>query len=165
MRHALPLCVAVAVLFGADSARAEDVLTVKTIGLDLARDIADEAVRACREMDYQVSVVVVARSAQVRAALRDDLAPRFTLQIAEQKANAAIMAGLSSGEFRRNREDVRQEMNHVDGILLMQGALTIEAGGARIGAVGVSGAPSGETDDLCARKALDALFDRIQFAQ
>lgn len=147
----------------AGQAAAFDVIDVKTIGMDLARDIASEAVIACREQGYQVSAVVVDRSGDVRAALRDDLASRFTLQIAEEKANAVILSGLSSGAFRQAREDIRQELNHVRGILMMTGGIAIESGGHRIGAVGVSGAPGGERDEECAARAIEKLTDRIQF--
>ena len=64
--------------------------------MELARDIASAALLACRKMGYQVSVVVVDRGANMRAALRDDLATRFTLEIAHRKANMSIMAGMDS---------------------------------------------------------------------
>ena len=59
------------------ASHANDMLTVKTIGMELARDIANEAVLECRKQGYQVSAVVVDRNGIVRAALRDDLAARF----------------------------------------------------------------------------------------
>jgi len=160
---AAALCVALSGLGMA--AQAADVLGVKNIGMELARDIASEAVLACREAGYQVSAVVVDRNGIVRATLRDDLASRFTLQIAEDKANAVVMSGIPSGEFRANRGDIRPELNHVRGILMMVGGLPIEAAGSRIGAVGVSGAPGGERDEACARSALDKLAERIEFAE
>ncbi len=146
------------------SAYANDVLTVKNIGMELARDIANKAVLVCREQGYQVSAIVVGRSGNIRAALRDDLAARFTLQIAEEKANAAILAGISSGTMRENRDDIRTELNHMKGIIILRGALIISAGGYRIGAVGVSGAPGGDKDEDCARKALESVEDRLEFA-
>ena len=84
-------------------AKASDVLSVKNIGMELARDITTKAVLVCREMGYQVSAVVVDRNGILRASLRDDLAARFTLQIAEEKANTVVMSGIASGEFRKNR--------------------------------------------------------------
>lgn len=51
---------------------ADDVVTVKTIGLELARDLASESVTACRKMGYQVSAVVVDRNGNLRAALHDN---------------------------------------------------------------------------------------------
>lgn len=160
-RPMLTLGIAVSV----SSASAAEVLTVKTIGMELARDIANEAVMQCRKMGYQVSAVVVDRSSHLRAALRDDLASHFTLQIAREKANAVIMAGVSSGEFVDNRADIRMEMNHVDGVIMLKGGVMINAGGTRIGALGVSGAPGGEKDEACAVKALEAFRERLEFAE
>lgn len=144
--------------------QADDTLELKTIGMELARDIASESVLACREAGYQVSAVVVDRNGIVRATLRDDLASRFTLQIAEDKANAVVMSGIPSGQFRASRGDIRPELNHVRGILMMVGGVPIEVAGSRVGAVGVSGAPGGEKDETCARVALEKLADRIAFA-
>ena len=108
---------------------AEDILSVRNIGMELARDIASETVLACRAQGYQVSAVVVDRNGIVRAALRDDLAARFTLQISEEKANIVIMSGIPSGEFRKSREDIRPELNHIDGLIVMEGGVPINAGG------------------------------------
>lgn len=144
---------------------ADDSLTVKTIGLELARDIANESIIACRKKGYQVSAVVVDRNGILQAALRDDLASRFTLQIAQEKANSVILSGTNSGEFRTARADIRPELNHMDGIIIMQGGIPIEIAGSRIGAIGVSGAPGGEKDELCAKQALEALSERIEFAE
>jgi len=145
-------------------ANANDVLTVKNIGMELARDIANKAIMICRKQGYQVSAVVVDRNGNLRASLRDDLAAHFTLQISEEKANAAIMSGTSSGEFVKARGDIRPELNHINGIVMLQGALLINSGGFRIGAIGVSGAPGGDLDEACAKKALEEFEDRLEFA-
>ena len=148
-----------------NAASANDVFSIKNIGLDLAKDIATEAVNACRKKGYQVSAVVVDRNGLLRVAMRDDLAPRFTLQISEEKANLAVMAGTSSGDFRSRRNDIRPEMNHLDGIIVMEGALEIIAGGSRLGAIGVSGAPGGDIDEACAKAALDKYAERLEFIE
>ena len=157
-----PVALAAACL---NTASANDAFSIKNIGLDLARDIATEAVNACRKKGYQVSAVVVDRNGLLRVAMRDDLAPRFTLQISEEKANLAVMAGTSSGDFRNRRTDIRPEMNHLDGIIVMEGALEIIAGGARLGAIGVSGAPGGDIDQACAQQALDKYAERLEFIE
>ena len=144
---------------------AGDSLSVRTIGVELAKDIAFESVKACRKQGFQVSAVVVDRNGLVQAALRDDLASRFTLQIAEEKANSVILSGMNSGEFRKAREDIRPELNHMKGIIIMQGGLPIEIAGSRIGAIGVSGAPGGHLDERCAQQALDTLVERLEFAE
>ena len=144
---------------------ANDAVSVKNVGLELATDLAREAINECRQKGYQVSAVVVDRNGLVRVAMRDDLAPRFTLQISEEKANLAVMAGTSSGDFRNRRDDIRREMNHIDGIIVMEGGLEIIAGGNRLGAIGVSGAPGGDIDQACAQKALDKYADRLEFIE
>lgn len=150
--------------FASAAASAADVITDKNIGMELARDIANDTVLACREDGYHVSAVVVDRHGLLRAALRDDLAARFTLEIAERKANMTVMAWSDSGDFRAAREDIRPELNHIDGLIVMEGGIRIVAGGYNIGAVGVSGAPGGDRDAACARDALAKLADRIEFA-
>lgn len=144
---------------------AEDVVTAKIIGMDLARDIVNATVKECRKMGYQVAAVVVDRGGNMKAALRDDFAARFTLQIAEEKANMSIMSGINSGEFLKERQDIRPELNHVDGIIVMRGGVIITSGGNRIGALGVSGAPGGELDEACALKALKSFEERLEFAE
>lgn len=144
---------------------AGDSLTVKTISLELAQDIAAESIKTCRNKGFQVSAVVVDRNGLIQVALRDDLASRFTLQIAEEKANSVILSGLNSGQFRKSRGDIRPELNHMDDLIIMQGALPIEMAGSRIGAIGVSGAPGGDIDEACAQQALDKVSERLDFAE
>jgi uncharacterized protein GlcG (DUF336 family) len=154
-------------LFAATTAitsQAADIVSSKSIGMELSRDIASETINACRKEGFHVSAVVVDRFGIMRAALRDDLAARFTLEIAERKANMTVMAWTDSGAFRDAREDIRPELNHIDGLIVMEGGIKIIAGGYNIGAVGVSGAPGGDKDAACARKALEVLSERIEFA-
>ena len=146
-------------------AQARDVISHRYIGMELARDLVSEAISACRKEGYHVSAVVVDRFGILRAALRDDIAASFTLQIAEEKANAVVMSGIPSGQFRDNRGDIRPVLNHINGIIIMQGGLPIDAGGSRIGAIGVSGAPGGEKDEVCAAKALESMIERLEFAE
>ncbi len=144
---------------------ARDVVSVKRISMDMAAEIADAAVKACRKQGYQVSAVVVDRNGNTQVAMRDTLASRFTLQIAEEKANMTIMAGVASGEFRNSRRDIRPELNHINGIIVMEGGLPIEAAGTHIGAIGVSGAPGGDKDAACAAKGIARVQERLDFAE
>lgn len=162
MKKLLPLVLFAAALPA--HAAQPDVLPVKQIGLELARDIAMAAVEACRRDGYNVSAVVLDRAGNVQAALRDSLAARHTLEIAERKAGMSIMSGSDSGEFRAARDDIRPELNHIDGLIVMDGALPIRAAGSLIGAVGVSGAPGGDKDAACAAAALKKVEERLEFA-
>jgi len=145
-------------------ATAKDVIQLRTVSLELARDLAQAAVEACREQGYQVSAVVVNRAGDPQVVLRDAIAARHTIQIAQEKAEAVILSGVASAEFRRNRQDIRMEMNHVRGILVLEGGVPISAGGSLVGALGVSGAPGGDKDEQCALAALKKLNERLEFA-
>ena len=164
MKETLKLTTILAAIFSSHSLFAADVVSDKSIGMELARDIANEAVMACRKEGYHVAAVVVDRHAIMRAALRDDIASRFTLEIAERKANMTVMAWADSGQFRKAREDIRPELNHINGLIVMTGGVKIIAGGFNLGAIGVSGAPGGEKDEACAKKALNKLQERIEFS-
>jgi uncharacterized protein GlcG (DUF336 family) len=160
------LCVfiSLAVSLGCSPVTASDVISSKQMSLELARDLASGAVEACRKQGYQVSAVVVDRHGTPQVLMRDVYASRFTIQIAEEKANAVVLSGIDSSEFRKNRQDIRPEMNHVRGILMLEGAVAVRAGGALLGAVGVSGAPGGDRDEACARESVKAVQDRLDFA-
>lgn len=144
--------------------QAADVVTLKAISMDIARDIAQGAITACRDAGYQITAVVVDRSAVPQVILRDLYAPRFTLDIAQEKANTVILAGTSTGEFLANRQDLTQTLNHVDGLLALRGGLPIRVAGALVGAIGVSGAPGGDIDERCAQQGLDGVAERLEFA-
>lgn len=162
MKKLLPLALLTATLPA--MAAQPDVLPVRQIGLELARDIAMASIEACRQDGYNVSAVVIDRAGNLQVALRDSLAARHTLEIAERKAGMAVMSGVDSGEFRAARADIRPELNHINGLIVMDGALPIRAAGSLIGAIGVSGAPGGDKDRACAAAALRKLEERLEFA-
>ncbi|MGA7179671.1 MAG: heme-binding protein [Thiobacillaceae bacterium] len=152
-------------LIGASAFAAQpDIVPVKQISLELARDIAMRAVEACRASGYNVSAVVLDRAGNIQASMRDTLTSPYTLEIAERKAGMAIMSGIPTGQFRDVRADIRPELNHIRGLIVMEGGLPIESAGSMIGAVGVSGAPGGDKDAACAEKALGAMQERLEFA-
>lgn len=162
-RHGI--CLAGALLLAVLPAQADDVVSVKRITMDLAAEIANEAIRACRAKGYQVSAVVVDRNGNTQMAMRDTLASRFTLQIAEEKANLVIMSGIPSGQFRQSRDDIRPELNHINGIVVMDGGLPIQAAGSNIAALGVSGAPGGDIDADCAASGIASVQERLDFIE
>ena len=132
--------------------------------MELAVDIARAAVKSCRDAGYQASAVVVDRVGIVQVLMRDTLANRFTLRAAEYKANAVILSGVDSSTFRANRQDIRPEINEIDGVLMMEGGVAIVAAGSIVGAVGVSGAPGGDKDEMCARAGVESVQERLDFA-
>ena len=157
-------CVLAVLLFPHPALMAEDVLPARLMGLELARDIAQGAIDACRKQGYQVAVVVSDRSGDAVVVMRDVFVSKYMLQISQNKANAVAMSNSSSGELRENMARIRDELNELDGVLLMQGGLPIRVAGSLIGAVGVSGAPGGDKDEACARQGIEAVQERLAFA-
>jgi uncharacterized protein GlcG (DUF336 family) len=146
------------------SAVAGDVINVKLMTLELARDIAEGAIDACRKDGYQVSVVVVDRSGRTQVVMRDVFANQYMTQLALGKANAVILSNTSSGELRKNRADIADELNLLDDLLVLDGGMPIRVAGSVIGAVGVSGAPGGDKDAACAQHGIDIVQERLDFA-
>ena len=162
MNRFIPMLLGIVLSFPIQAA---DVLNAKLMTLDLARDIANHTLEACRKQGYQTAVVVVDRAGDPQVVLHDVYVSRHAIEIAARKASAVILSGVSSGEFRKSRADIHAELNEIPGVLLLQGGLPIRAGGSLIGAVGVSGAPGGEKDEACAAAGLKAVQERLDFAE
>ena len=145
--------------------QAADVLNTKLMTLDLARDIADATLQDCRKKGYNTAIVVVDRAGDPQVVLRDVYVSRHVIEIAQRKASAVVMSGISTLDFMKNRSEIRAELNEISGILLLQGGLPIRAGGSLIGAVGVSGAPGGEKDEACAAAGIKLVQERLDFAE
>jgi len=143
---------------------ATDIVNVKLMTLDLAVDIAQGAIEACREDGYQISVVVVDRSGRAQVVMRDVFANQYMTQLAQAKANAVVLSNTSSSALRKNRADIAAELNLLDDLLVLDGGLPIQVAGSLIGAVGVSGAPGGDKDAACAQHGIDAVQERLDFA-
>jgi uncharacterized protein GlcG (DUF336 family) len=144
---------------------AEDVVPARLMGLDLARDIAEGAIEACRKEGYQVSVVVVDRSGRVQVLMRDIFSNEQFSALALGKAQAVIMSGGSSAALRENRPDMLNELNLLPDVFVLRGGLPIQVAGSTIGAVGVSGAPGGDRDEACAQRGIDVVQERLDFAE
>jgi uncharacterized protein GlcG (DUF336 family) len=152
-------------LLAGSALSAEDVVPVRLMGLDLARDIAQGAIDACRKDGYQVSVVVVDRSGRVQVLMRDVFSNEQFTSLAEGKAQAVIMSGGSSAALRKNRTYMINELNLLPGVFVLRGGLPIKVAGSTIGAVGVSGAPGGDKDEACAQRGIDVVQERLDFAE
>jgi len=134
------------VLVTATAVHAEGLVQAKLLSLDLARTIADAALEACRKEGYQVSVVVSDRSGEPLVVMRDIYSNRYFTQLALGKTNAVVMANTTSAELLKNRPDMVNELNLLDGVMVLAGGVPVQVAGSLVGAVGVSGAPGGDLD-------------------
>lgn len=132
------------------------VVNIKRLSLDTAEKIAKAAITQCRKEGVQVAVTVVDRGGHVQAVLRDTLAMDITVPISKQKAHTA-MAFNSPLSQLEGRFKGAYQVPKLDGLLVSAGGIPINIGGAILGGIGVSGAPSGLTDEKCATAGLDAV--------
>jgi uncharacterized protein GlcG (DUF336 family) len=135
------------------------VIKIPRLTLEASEKLAQATIAACRKEGIQIGVTVVDRSGDAMVFLRDTLAPRITIEISRQKAFTAVNfnAPLSTME---NRFTKPFAVGKVDGLVFSAGGIPIEAAGNIVGAVGVSGAATGEQDEACAREGLKAIaFD------
>jgi len=151
-------------LSGVPVTQATDVISVRLMTLDLAVDIAQGAIDACRKDGYQISVVVVDRSGRTQVVMRDVFANQYMTQLAQAKANAVVLSTTSSSALRMNRADIAAELNYLDDLLVLDGGVPVTVAGAMIGAVGVSGAPGGDKDEACALRGIGRVQERLDFA-
>lgn len=136
-------------------------VSVKRLTLDAAGKIAHGAIDSCRAKGIQVGVTVVDRNGIVQVSLRDTLAAPITVPISEGKAKAAVNFGVSTAALK---DRANTPIGRTPGLVMATGGLPIEAGGSLYGAVGVSGAPSGETDEECAQAGIQAIIDDLEMA-
>ncbi|MBR9971857.1 GlcG/HbpS family heme-binding protein [Magnetospirillum sulfuroxidans] len=157
---ALAAMAAVSPAYAADGTFDQAMLTPEA-----ALKAAQAAMDSCRKNGWQVAVSVVDRGGNVQALLRDRYAGPHTVGVATGKAWTAV-------SFRTNTTDLvaltgpgmaQAGLRTVPGATVLGGGLKIEAAGALIAGIGVSGAPGGESDDICAKAGLAAIQDLLNF--
>lgn len=139
--------------------------SVKLMTPETALKAAEAGLNACRTLGYQVTVAVVDRSGLTQVMLRDRFAGAHTFDSAINKAWTAASFKMNTTPFTANTQSGMESsgIRHVPKVLAIGGGMTVEAGGSLYGAVGVSGAPSGEADDKCAKAAIEAVVSDLEF--
>jgi uncharacterized protein GlcG (DUF336 family) len=166
MRNVFLVCAAVSAIALATPARAQDALvTYKSISTDVALELASAALAECRKRGFQAAVAVVDRFGVTQVMLRDRFAGAHTPSTAAGKAWTAA-------SFRTNTTELvgltqpgmpQAGLRSLPGAVILGGGMAIEAQGALVGAVGVSGAPGGDADDACAKAGIEAVRDKLDF--
>lgn len=149
---------------GGVQAQERGTYTLKHLLPETAMKATRAALEDCRKRGYQVAVAVVDRSGVAQALLRDRFAGPHT-------PSTAISKGWTAVSFRTNTQEFAAEtqagkpssgIRDLPNVVAVGGGVLIEAGGSIVGAIGVSGAPSGEADDLCAKAGIAAIRDDIE---
>ena len=138
-------------------------LARKDLSLAAALTIATTAADLCKSQGYTVSVTAVGRNGEVILQMRGDNAPPHTMENSFRKAYSARTFRVPSGELvQRVKDNPTAPFVHLSNVVAAQGALPIKVGDDVIGAVGVSGAPGGEKDEVCAKAGIDKAADTLK---
>lgn len=164
MKKLLVLATLAASLSGGARAQ-EAVFQIKSLTPETALLAAKAALESCRKQGYQVSVAVVDRSGLEQVLLRDRFAGAHTPKVASDKAWSAATFKMSTMALAHETQAGKpmSGIRSLPRVLAAGGGLTIEGGGALLGAIGVSGAPGGEADEACAKDGIKAIADTLEF--
>lgn len=136
-------------------------VSTKRLSLATATTIAQAAIEECTKMGIQIGVTVTDREGIVQVTLRDTIAAQITVPISQGKAYTAANFNSATSALA---DRANTPIGRAPGLLMSAGGLPIQVGGALVGAVGVSGAPSGETDEQCAQAGIDAVLDDLEMS-
>jgi len=131
-------------------------LNIKRLTMETALRIAQAAIAQCRKEGVQIAVTVVDRGGHAQVVLRDVLAMDITLPISKQKAHSAMAFNTPLSQLD-DRFTKPFQVPKLDGLIISAGGIPINVGGSIMGGIGVSGAPSGKTDEKCAVAGLEAV--------
>jgi uncharacterized protein GlcG (DUF336 family) len=137
---------------------------IRTLTPDTALKAAQAAMKACRDAGYQVAVAVVDRSGLAQVMLRDRFAGPHTPKTAIGKAWTAVSFRTNTAEMADMTQPGKPAsgIRHLPNVVMVGGGVPIEAGGAILGGIGVSGAPGGDLDEKCARAGIAAVREALE---
>jgi len=146
-------------------AQAQGTYHVQQMTPETALKAAQTALAACRNSGFQVAVAVVDRSGVVQALIRDRLAGPHTPDTAMGKGWTAISFRTDTLSLVKHTQSdqLSSGVRQLPNVVVLGGGVPIQAGGNTVGAIGVSGAPSGQADDDCARAGILAIQDELNF--
>jgi uncharacterized protein GlcG (DUF336 family) len=145
---------------GAPTTSAGGVVSIKTLSTSAAQDAASAALEACTDKKLNVTVAVLGRDGVLITLVRNEAASPATVDVATGKAYASVSFKAPSGdigELAKTNPGILQ----VPKFVVLRGALPISVDKEVIGSIGVSGAPTGEQDEVCAKAGIEAISKNL----
>jgi len=138
-------------------------LEQKALSAAMSMTIAQVAIDTCKTNGYRVSVSIVGRAGELLLQVRGDNTGPHTMENSFRKAyTSRTFRGPSSDLVKRLKDDPNLPLIWLTNVVAAQGALPIKVGDDVLGAVGVSGAPGGEKDEVCAKAGIDKVADQLK---
>jgi uncharacterized protein GlcG (DUF336 family) len=142
-------------MFAAAPAWAQAPQVEKNISMAMSMAIIQGVLDQCTKDGYKVSVTIVDKSGNVAAQLRGDGTGPHTMEFSRLKAYTSRTRNQTSLQTMKMLEDPANAfIRQIPGVVGVGGGVPIRAGNEVIGAVGVSGAPGGEKDEVCANAGI-----------
>lgn len=151
---------------GAGPVLAQEVtFATRSLTLETAQKAAQTALKKCRDDGFQVAVAVVDRSGITQVMLRDRFAGPHTPRMAIDKAWSATTFRTNTADLDRVSQPGMQQsgIRNRPRVVVVAGGMIIEGAGSLLGGIGVSGAPGGDRDDICAKAGIAAIQDSLDF--
>jgi uncharacterized protein GlcG (DUF336 family) len=140
-----------------------DLVKKYSISDELAQKMVDEAVAKAIELGVAENVAILDDGGNLKAFRRMDGAPILSIEIAQNKAYTALF-GVPTQDFF---DFIQGDPAMLAGIPTLArvaaygGGFPIQVEGDIVGAIGLSGAPTVQKDEDCARAALALLTDAV----
>ena len=162
---AAALCAGLLAPAAATAQDTDSLVGFQSLRPELALELAQATMEACREGGYQVGVAVVDRAGTLQAFVRDRYAGAHTVETATRKAWTAVSFRSDTLTLDQNTrpDTTAAAIRHITMALPLGGGVPVEAAGSLVGGVGVSGAPGPDIDDECARAGISAIEDQLAF--
>jgi uncharacterized protein GlcG (DUF336 family) len=144
-------------------AQAPQVQVEKNISMAMSLAIIQGAIEQCTKDGYKVSVTVVDKAGLVAGQVRGDGTNPHTMEFSRLKAYTARTRNQTSLQTMKMLEDPANAfIRQIPGVVGVGGGVPIRAGNETIGGVGVSGAPGGEKDEVCANAGIAKVADALK---
>ena len=154
----VPVFVAVPAL-----AQAPQVQVEKNVSMGMVLAIIQGAIDQCTKDGYKVTVTVVDKAGLVAGQVRGDGTNPHTMEFSRLKAYTSRTRGITSLEVMKQFENpAMAPLKQIPGVVGVGGGVPIKAGNEVIGAVGVSGAPGGDKDEVCANAGIAKVADALK---
>ena len=136
--------------------------------IDLATQAAQQAVNSCEKKGFAVTATVIEPNGTILVAMRHQNAGPHTIENSFNKAYTVSSFGRIAG-FTSTKQFIKAQANSkgigsfslpaapLYGLSYSPGGFSINSGGQLIGAIGVSGAKSGDIDSECAIDGLSTI--------
>jgi uncharacterized protein GlcG (DUF336 family) len=163
MRRVTFACLAALPIFAVSPASAQAPLVEKNVSMAMSLAIIQGAIEQCTKDGYKVSVAIVDKSGNVAAQLRGDGTGPHTMEFSRMKAYTSRTRNQTSLQTMKMLEDPANAfIRQIPNVVGVGGGVPIHAGNEVIGAVGVSGAPGGEKDEVCANAGIAKVADALK---